>query len=234
MRHDIPQGNNQIGGIIRYRTVAPNRSLSRNHGVFMKTQKQDRRSQRTQRMLAEALVALMLERRYADITVQDLLDRADVGRSTFYAHYWDKDDLLASEVERMLSALDRQMVAATHGEADLLPVRGLFQHVGEFHALYQALGRGQELEIVVGAMRKRLCEVVESRLAAMAPADMSAMMRTITAQSVVGAVLALLQWWVEAEIPVSARQMEAYYRQLALPGVRQLLATSGQAGGVSS
>jgi hypothetical protein len=68
----------------------------------------------------------------------------------------------------------------------------------------------------------------------MAPADMSAMMRTITAQSVVGAVLALLQWWVEAEIPVSARQMEAYYRQLALPGVRQLLATSGQAGGVSS
>ena len=60
------------------------------------------------------------------------------------------------------------------------------------------------------------------------------MTRTIAAQSVIGAVLALLQWWVEAELPVSARQMEAYCRQLALPGVRQLLATSGQVGGVLS
>lgn len=200
----------------------------------MKTQKLDRRSQRTQRMLAEALIALLQERRYADITVQDLLDRADVGRSTFYAHYWDKDDLLASEVERMLGALDRQMVASAHGETDLLPVRGLFQHVGEFYALYLALGRGQELGIVLGAMRKRLCEVVEQRLSAMAPEDMTAMTRTIIAQTIVGAVLSLLQWWVEAEIPVSARQMEAYYRQLVLPGVYQLLATSGRAGEASS
>jgi len=54
----------------------------------------------------------------------------------------------------------------------------------------------------------------------MTPVGASAMTRTNIAQSVVGAVLALLQWWVEAELPVSARQMEAYYRWCALPGVR--------------
>src|SRR5437867_644732 len=53
----------------------------------------DRRVRRTTRALIEALVALVLEKRYDAITIQDLLDRADVGRSTFYAHYRGKDDL---------------------------------------------------------------------------------------------------------------------------------------------
>jgi hypothetical protein len=52
--------------------------------------KTDRRSQRTQRMLHEALMSLMQEMRYDEITVQNIIDRADVGRSTFYAHYRDK------------------------------------------------------------------------------------------------------------------------------------------------
>ena len=56
----------------------------------MKTEKDDRRSRRTRQILGNALVELMLEKRYADITVQDILDRADVGRSTFYTHYTDK------------------------------------------------------------------------------------------------------------------------------------------------
>lgn len=200
----------------------------------MKTDKHDRRSQRTQRLLHDALMSLLLERRYDDITVQDLLDRADVGRSTFYTHYWDKDDLLASEVERMLDAMDRQMVTSAQGEADLLPVVGLFRHVEDFYAAYLALGRSQEIGIALGAMRKRLCEVVQRRLEAVAPANTPPMALEITAQAVVGTALSLLQWWVEVETPPSAEQMRQYFRELALPGVRQLLATYGQAGGASS
>jgi AcrR family transcriptional regulator len=200
----------------------------------MKTDKHDRRSQRTQRLLHDALMSLLLERRYDDITVQDLLDRADIGRSTFYAHYWDKDDLLASEVERMLDAMDRQMVSSAHGGSDLLPVLGLFRHVEEFFMVYLALGRGQEIEIALEAMRKRLCEVVQRRLEAIAPTNTPPIALTVTAQAVVGTALALLQWWIEAETPIPAEQMGRYYRELTLPGVRHLLATYGQAGGASS
>src|SRR5258707_301232 len=56
----------------------------------------DRRVRRTRRALREALVALIVERGYEKVTVQDVLDRADIGRSTFYAHYRDKDDLFGS------------------------------------------------------------------------------------------------------------------------------------------
>jgi AcrR family transcriptional regulator len=64
----------------------------------MSRQKLDRRSQRTRKSLSEALAALMVEKRYDKITVQDIIDRANVGRSTFYAHFQDEEDLLVSGV----------------------------------------------------------------------------------------------------------------------------------------
>ena len=67
--------------------------------------KADRRSHRTRQALGEALTGLMFEKPYAKITVQDISQRADVGRSTFYAHSDGKDSLLADNFERMLAGL---------------------------------------------------------------------------------------------------------------------------------
>jgi AcrR family transcriptional regulator len=69
----------------------------------------DRRVRKTQVALIGAFVELVLEKRYDAITIQDLLDRADVGRSTFYAHYRGKDDLLAKSFIGMLAMLDREI-----------------------------------------------------------------------------------------------------------------------------
>src|SRR5215472_17303062 len=95
----------------------------------MKTQKTHRRSERTRRLIGEALVALLLEKRYEDITVQDILDQADVGRSTFYAHYYDKEDLLTSEIERVIDVLSQHMEQAPSAPTAMIPSLGLFQHV---------------------------------------------------------------------------------------------------------
>jgi AcrR family transcriptional regulator len=189
----------------------------------MKTAKHDRRSERTRLLLRDALVMLMLERPYADLTVQEILDRANIGRSTFYAHFWDKDDLLASTIEQMLEALSRQMDHAA-GDAALLPSLGLFQHVQEqYHLLYRSFARWQGVEMVTRLLRAHLTEYVERRLRGMLPASASAMTITVTAQAVVGTFLALLQWWLEQEMPLPPEQMDAYFRQLALPGVQKLL-----------
>ena len=59
----------------------------------------DRRVRRTQKSLHQALIALLLEKNYDTITVQEVLDRADVGRSTFYAHFQSKDELLMSGMD---------------------------------------------------------------------------------------------------------------------------------------
>src|SRR5580765_1920865 len=71
----------------------------------MRNIKADRRSERTRQLLSAALIELMLEQRYDEITVQNIIDRANIGRSTFYAHYLDKEDLLVSGFTRVLDIL---------------------------------------------------------------------------------------------------------------------------------
>ena len=73
----------------------------------------DRRTQRTRQTLSHALIALIQEKRYDAITVQDICDRANVGRSTFYAHYQDKDDLLASNFQQMMESLGSRLNGET-------------------------------------------------------------------------------------------------------------------------
>jgi AcrR family transcriptional regulator len=198
----------------------------------MKNEKHDRRSERTRRLLGDALNSLMLEGRYADLTVQDILDRANIGRSTFYAHYWDKDDLLASQIEHMIQALTRHVDIVSGDASGLLPSLAFFRHVEEqYHMLYQAFVRTNELELMTRLLRRYFCEHIEQRLRAIGAAALSDIEITVTAQGVVGTFLALLQWWLELEMPLRPEEMDAYFRQLVLPGVQQLLAQGGTASG---
>jgi AcrR family transcriptional regulator len=187
----------------------------------MKTEKHDRRSERTRRLLGDALTSLMLERRYADLTVQDILDRANIGRSTFYAHFWDKEDLLTSQIEGMLAALIRQMQAAPVARDALFPSLELLRHVQDFYPLYLAQARGGGFHPVLHIFHLRLCEYIEERLRARGSLPDVAV--RVTAQSVVGAFMALMQWWLEHEIPLSPEALDDYFHQLVMPGVREVI-----------
>jgi AcrR family transcriptional regulator len=189
----------------------------------MKTLKHDRRSQRTHRLLARALVALLYEHRYTELTVQDILDRADIGRTTFYRHYWDKDDLLASEMERVIEVLSSQTNASTHDRVLPFPSFGIFQHLQEQHALYRVLVRGQAIDLVLTTIKTRLREQVEQHWCQTLAKPIDDLSVRVTAQSVVGTFVTLLQWWMENDMPLSPAQMDAYFHQLTLPGVQTVL-----------
>src|SRR5690242_5877298 len=73
----------------------------------MAGRKADRRPERTRAQLHQALLALVVERRYEEITVQDILDRANIGRSTFYVHFRDKDELFLSGMPQLRETLMR-------------------------------------------------------------------------------------------------------------------------------
>jgi AcrR family transcriptional regulator len=189
----------------------------------MKTVKHDRRSQRTHRLLAGALVELLFEHRYADVTVQDILDRADIGRTTFYRHYWDKDDLLASEMERVLDVLSRQTHLGTPDRVFPLPSFGIFQHLREQQALYRVLARGQAIDVVLTTVKTRLREQIEQHWCQTLAKPIDDLSVRIASQSAVGAFVTLLQWWMENDMPLSPAQMDAYFHQLIFPGVQAVL-----------
>jgi AcrR family transcriptional regulator len=179
----------------------------------------DRRVRRTRAALTQALIELVLEKRYRSITVQDLLDRADVGRSTFYSHYRGKDDLLLRSFEAMLEMLDGCVDADTDRQR-LAPVEELFHHVGDFRDFHRALARARKIDLLFHAGAISTSRSIARRIAALTPPPAAAGSELeATAHACAGALFALLRWWLDQQSPPSPRQMDELFHRLVLPGV---------------
>jgi AcrR family transcriptional regulator len=182
--------------------------------------REDRRSRRTRQTLQQALRELMMEQRYDQITVQDIIDRANVGRSTFYSHYLDKDDLLRSEIEELLSRFARRMEDDAK-TARLLPSLELLQHFRDSHALIRALVRGRAMEPVLKTMHSQLSSQIEARLRGLMGTSTSPQVPvSLVANYVAGTLLMLFQWWLDRDMLESAEQLNAYFLDLVRPSVR--------------
>ncbi len=175
-----------------------------------------RRVRRTREALIGALVPLVLEKRYAAITVQDLLDRADVGRSTFYAHYRGKDDLLLRSFEGLIETLDQEMDRdGQSGSGRLAPVCELFHHIGESKHFHRALARAHLLDRVYQTGTSYLSRTIARRLTAMAPGTDSAALPAL-AHGLAGALFAMLRWWVDHDAPCSPERMDQLYHTIQI------------------
>lgn len=185
--------------------------------------KADRRSQRTRQLLSEALIALMRERPYEKISVQDIIERANVGRSTFYAHYAGKDGLLIASFEGLLAQLDQAWTAHARPDA-VFPVAEFFHHVRQQRALYDALTWGRGGEFLFTQAHGAICRHLERRLAQWPAARQPpAIPVAVLAHSLAGALVALLRWWLDRKMPYPPEQMEAMFQALVMPGLRSAL-----------
>jgi len=190
----------------------------------MRQQKDDRRSRRSRRLIVDALLALMGEKRFDRITVQEILDRADVGRTTFYAQFRNKEDVLVSEVERVLGQLHEQQLASTEVPVDqLLPSAGFFRHVEETQSFYPALVRGLAIDPHYQAVHRFLRDYAARQLALVASSRELDVPPEIVADYLAGAFLTLVHWWLDHGLPYTPEQMEAFFQQLVMPGIRMLL-----------
>lgn len=185
----------------------------------------DRRVLRTRRLLSEALIELMQEKRYERITVQNIVDRANVGRSTFYAHYKDKDDLLLNDFEHVLDMLNRHVDL---DDVEGLPIStGLFQHIQEHHHLYRALLWGRGIELLFEQGQVSLADRIRGHLEDHLPDGFDPPVPVpLTAAYLAGTLLTLVKWWLENDMPYPPAAMDRMYRQLALPGVMSVLEVS--------
>lgn len=158
----------------------------------------DRRVARTQRALSEALFDLIQVKRYDRITVQDIIDRADVGRSTFYAHYQTKDELLLSSIDRLTEDLDRFFDERTVLEGPLLPARGLFHHVAGQRRVFTALFGTRGIELMMSAatdlLSRRAADVARALDAAGIAHGVDPEVRGVY---YAGAFMAFVRWWLD-------------------------------------
>ena len=184
--------------------------------------KTDRRVLRTRDRLGDALVNLILEKPFESITVQDVLDRAGVARSTFYTHFSDKDDLFFSDVDDFFQSVARMLSRRAEDSNRIFPVREFFSHVAEQREFLNALTAAGKWHDLMDLAQGHFARGIEQRLTQLPqPFKIPVADRAISSQAFAGAVLSLLTWWVNHTDTVSAEQMDEQYHRLVWNGLGQ-------------
>lgn len=189
----------------------------------------DRRVERTRQALHHALIELILEKGYDAITVQDIIDRANVGRSTFYAHFVGKDDLLKeglTQLGKMLREYQRisNVTPVTSRERCLGFVLPLFEHADGHADLYRAIVGRRSGAVVMGRLREVLVELVRDDLKALDDSGVrEPVPRGAMIQFIVGALMAFMTWWIDQRSRIPATEAVSMFQRLIQP----TLAASG-------
>ena len=182
--------------------------------------KADARVARTRDRLGDALIQLLLEKPFETITVQDVLDRAGVGRSTFYTHFKDKDDLLLSDVDEFFRHVGMQIADSGEASDRLLPAREFFHHVAGARALLAAFERSGRDREVWALAHGHFARGIEQRLATLPrAAAIPAAERPARAHALAGSFLALVLWWTAAPRAETPEAMDALFHAMAWDGV---------------
>jgi AcrR family transcriptional regulator len=214
-------------------------SNSQNHKI-------DRRTSRTRRSLQEALFALILEKGYESVTVEEITSRADLGRTTFYLHYHDKEDLLMQAVRNLVDGLVAQLSQypldrgklrseAMTGEL-LLPLIVLaFQHVEQNADLYRVLLRGEGTYSAVQRVRQILNQAIADLIQHFADRNKLELHPQVPMDvflnSLAGAWIGLITWWLEEDLPYPPEQMALMYQRMFMRSTREVLGLSVTPGG---
>lgn len=181
----------------------------------------DRRVTRTRTALYEALLALIRRTHYDLISVEDILCEANVGRSTFYAHFTSKDDLLESSLERLrallVSVRDESAAAAPPGGTSRWdPCRALFEHVSEFSDIQLALVGGRGASIVRDAVDDVLANLLRESLPGQEAGQPP---RELAIRHIVSTFNTLLRWWQESRPEMAPTEADALFRTLVRYGL---------------
>ena len=180
----------------------------------------DRRVRRTRKLLHDAFLALVIEQGYEKTTIQDILDRADVGRSTFYVHYRDKEALLTASFDGMRDQLEHELAAIDAiSQIDVtLPAALLFEHAYRNQRVYRALCGRQGGALVQRYLRRLIGDLLRKHLRPQFTRAGTGVPADVAAEFYTSAALGLLVWWIDHEFCNGPTWLTATYRTLAAPG----------------
>ena len=177
--------------------------------------KHDRRSQRTRHLVGEAFVQLLKEKGYRAITVSDIIERANIGRSTFYSHFRDKDDLFVAQLDHVIEILSHHM--PNQGDIPFFPSLGLFRHVGEQYELYKAIVWTPGIDLFIKHLQISLSHRIEQGLRESGRGFEVPL--PMMSNFIAGSFLTLLKWWLENKMVYSPEQMDDIFKKLTMTGV---------------
>jgi AcrR family transcriptional regulator len=206
---------------------------------IMYENKTDRRVIRTRRQLRDALLSLILEKGYDSVTIEEITDRADVGRTTFYLHYRDKEELLLECINGAIDELVEEITRiplsawrlAPSDDQETLsldnPILQIFNYVIENADLYRIIMRGMGSgqtqnrirEIIANAVSEFLVERAKQKDIIMNPT----VPLEVFSNYFAGSLMSLVAWWLEMDMPYKPEEMTRMFQKMFFPGAGDVL-----------
>jgi AcrR family transcriptional regulator len=185
-------------------------------------QKVDRRIERTHQLLKDALVSLILEKGYEAVTIKDITERANVAYVTFFRHYKEKDELLVRMLEEVIETLASTAYEIEPGNSATNPAHSkqegylIFKDAERHNQLYRVLLSSPGALPIV----KRVKAAIAAKI--LAECDMFPVEGEIPAEifaaHIASSLLAMIEWWLENDMPYPPERMGEIYSQLVVQG----------------
>jgi AcrR family transcriptional regulator len=212
---------------------------------MQKKNKTDRRIQRTRQALRKALLELITDKEYDSISVEEITQRANIGRATFYVHYKDKEDLLVDEFNEIVNERARTISEIPFSawlpglenpdpkteNKPAPPLLMAFQHVANHADIYRILLQNEKSDRIFERIRKIIMEAITDFMQRKAKSDpipiLSEVPIELLAAYFSGALLSCVDWWLEQELSYTPEEMTLMFQRLFFPGARKILGVPG-------
>ncbi len=183
-------------------------------------EKLDRRSQRSRRVITNALLDLLLTKKFNEITIQEITDEADVGRATFYLHYRNKEECL---MQLLTDGFDSLVAEIEHmtgsGERNFIEVlEKVFQYTSDNRKLFLALLSANPRPNILEDLQSYIQEKV-MKGAAM-PQDLNPLLKKAISVNLTGALIAFILWLLKDEPEISPNQAAKIFVEFFQNGAR--------------
>ena len=202
-------------------------------------EKVDRRVRKTRKALREAMQVLMSEKGYDQVTIEELTEKADIGRTTFYLHYSAKQDLLLEQFDELLGQLVEQLsdipLSSWTQQGLVLPMEDhpgrpicmIFHHAADNEELYRLVLHGEGVD----QASQRLQEMMTRAVTSFFDPKLGDSSETVRLQFPVelfgnyfaGALLGMIKWWLDEDMPYEPEEMEEIFFHMFLPGASQVI-----------
>jgi AcrR family transcriptional regulator len=190
------------------------------HGI----KKSDRRTEKSKAALSQALIELMMEVGFEQLSVADVAERANVGRSTFYAHFADKEALLRESLQGLRAHLIH--VESARGARDVHPALAfslpMLQHVSEVRKVFHSVvtRRGVPLDLLQQMLTDLLTERITTAGRCVPDgAPDHAKPPSLVVQHIIGSFLAVCTWWMTERPDLNPTEVDDAFRALVEPGL---------------
>jgi len=181
----------------------------------------NRQSRKTRQAIFTAFTELLNQKRYAGITMQEIADRADIGRSTVYSHFETKEDILTS----LCRQLFEEMFVTGHSIPDSPEsmLVALLDHVQQNEKIISGLFYGEGTELFIEFCRQQLLGMIAAKLLVGYDETSSQLPRDFLLNHLAGSIMEAIRWWAKNRMEPPPEQMVTYLMAVLQPTLDSLV-----------